>query len=214
MEQDKVTKVELYDSKERFLGITRVFSFTKVGLLKSKASSVTVKSNDLPTFKKGDTVSFVFVYANGTRHRCVTKVEMARKAEIVALVTDVTELEERRRSFKITTKEKATVYKTKAADAEGFDATILNINLGGVLLFCEEALSVGTEIYLNTLNGALEVRTKILRKQKDINNQFVGYGCQFIDVSAAEEEIIAKYILDCQIAERERRKTLQDIGMT
>ena len=35
----------------------------------------------------------------------------------------------------------------------------------------------------------------------------------FEKYSEAEEEIVAKYILECQVAERERRKTLEDMGM-
>lgn len=46
-----------------------------------------------------------------------------------------------------------------------------------------------------------------------MNGSFVGYGCQFVDISEAEEEIVAKYILECQVAERERRKTLEEMGM-
>lgn len=212
LNKEKVLKVEIFDAKERFLGTTRVFSFSK-SLFKSSTVGMTIKCNNLPNMKKGDSVCLVFEYVNGSRHRTVTKLDSASKAQIEVKVGEVTEIAERRRSFKIATKEKATVFKTKSEKEEGIEAMILNINLGGVLLKCDEFFNVGTVIYLNTFSGGLEVPTKILRRQNDPNGNFVGYGCQFVDISEAEEEIVAKYILECQVAERERRKTLEEMGM-
>lgn len=205
-------KIEIYDSKERHIGSTRVFSFPKT-LFKSSTVPITIKCNKLPTLKKGESIMLVFEYINGSRHRGMARVDSASKTEIETKVGEVTEIEERRRSFKVNTKEKAIVYKSKKSDAREIGATILNINLGGVLLKCEEALIPGEQIYLNTLNGELEVYTKVLRKQHDINGTLVGYGCQFLEVTEQQEAIIAKYIMDCQVAERERRKTLDDLGM-
>lgn len=212
LNKEKISKIEVYDAKERHLGTTRIYSFSK-SLFKSSTVGMTIKCNNLPNLKKGDSVMIIFEYVNSQRYRSVTKIDSATKAQIEVKVGEVTEIEERRRSFKISTKEKAIVYKGKSEKEEGIDAMILNINLGGVLLKCDEYFNVGTIIYLNTFSGELEVPTKILRRQNDINGNFVGYGCQFVDISEAEEEIVAKYILECQVAERERRKTLEEMGM-
>ena len=212
LNKEKISKIEVYDAKERHLGTTRIYSFSK-SLFKSSTVGMTIKCNNLPNLKKGDSVMIIFEYVNSQRYRSVTKIDSATKAQIEVKVGEVTEIEERRRSFKISTKEKAIVYKGKSEKEEGIDAMILNINLGGVLLKCDEYFNVGTIIYLNTFSGELEVPTKILRRQNDINGKFVGYGCQFVDISEAEEEIVAKYILECQVAERERRKTLEEMGM-
>ncbi len=212
LNKEKISKIEVYDAKERHLGTTRIYSFSK-SLFKSSTVGMTIKCNNLPNLKKGDSVMIIFEYVNSQRYRAVTKIDSATKAQIEVKVGEVTEIEERRRSFKIPTKEKAIVYKGKSEKEEGIDAMILNINLGGVLLKCDEYFNVGTIIYLNTFSGELEVPTKILRRQNDINGNFVGYGCQFVDISEAEEEIVAKYILECQVAERERRKTLEEMGM-
>lgn len=212
LNKEKISKIEVYDAKERHLGTTRIYSFAK-SLFKSSTVGMTIKCNNLPNLKKGDSIMLIFEYVNSQRYRTVTKIDAATKAQIEVKVGEVTEIEERRRSFKIATKEKAIVYKSKSEKEEGIDAMILNINLGGVLLKCDEYFNVGTVIYLNTFSGELEVPTKILRRQNDINGNFVGYGCQFVDISEAEEEIVAKYILECQVAERERRKTLEEMGM-
>lgn len=212
LNKDKILKIEIYDTKERHLGTTRIYSFAKT-LFKTSTVGMTIKCNNLPNLKKGDSVMLIFEYVNSQRYRTVTRIDAASKSEIQVKVGEVTEIEERRRSFKIATKEKATVYKSKSEKEEGIEAMILNINLGGVLLKCDEYFNVGTVIYINTISGELEVPAKILRRQNDINGNFVGYGCQFVDISEAEEEIVAKYILECQVAERERRKTLEEMGM-
>ncbi|MBQ3162872.1 MAG: PilZ domain-containing protein [Oscillospiraceae bacterium] len=212
LNKEKISKIEVYDMKERHLGTTRIYSFAK-SLFKTSTIGMTIKCKNLPNMKKGDSVMLVFEYVNSQRYRTVTRIDSASKTEIEVKVGEVTEIEERRRSFKIATKEKATVYKSKSEKEEGIEAMILNINLGGVLLKCDEYFNVGTIIYLNTFSGNLEVPAKILRRQNDINGNFVGYGCQFVDISETEEEIVAKYILECQVAERERRKTLEEMGM-
>lgn len=209
----KIVKIEVYDKKDRFLGVTRVFEVTEVKIKKNIIKTVTINFNNIINMHKGDTVMLVFEVGAGTRYKTIAELDSVTKTQIVITLGEVEELEERRRSFKVSTDETAVVYKSKAADAEGLDARILNINLGGVLLKCEEKLSVGSTIYLSMLSGDLELPTKILRKQKDLNGNLVGYGCQFVEVDKSEEEILSKHILQCQILERERRKTLEDMGL-
>ncbi len=212
LNKEKIAKIEIYDTKERHLGTTRFFTFAK-SLFKTSTIGIAIKCNNLPGLKKGDSVMLIFEYVNSQRYRTVTRIDSANKAQIEVKVGEVTEIEERRQSFKIATKEKATVYTSTSEKAAGIEAMILNINLGGVLLKCDEFFNVGTIIYINTFSGEIELSAKILRRQNDVNGSFVGYGCQFVDISESDEEIIAKYIMDCQVAERERRKTLEDMGM-
>lgn len=210
--KEKISKIEIYDSKEHHLGTTRTFSFPK-SLFKTPTLAISIKCNNIGKIRKGDSVILVFEYLAGSRFRTTTRVDSTAKSQLDVRVGEVTEIEERRRYIKVNTKEKATVYHTKSDKEQGIDAMILNINLGGVLLKCEEFIKIGSEIYLNTLGGQLEIRTKILRRQNDPSGSFIGYGCQFVEISDQQEEILAKYILECQVAERERRKTLDDLGM-
>ena len=210
--KDNVVKIEIYDSQERYIGATKVFSFTeKKGLFKMKNDSLTVKvmSNNLPTFSKGDLISLVFEYFNGSRYKTETEVEGSGKTHVECKVNGIVELAERRRYFKMTTNEEAVIYKSKKANEAGVPGVILNINLGGVLLQCEDVpLAPGEFFYLNTLRGALELYTKVLRVQTDIEGNLVGYGCQFQKATEEQEEIIARYIMSLQIAERERRRAM------
>ena len=205
LEKEKILKIEIYDSKEKFITATKVFSFPKE-LFKAKGTVLMLfKSNALGKLKKGDTAILIFEYINGTRHRCQTRIDKAEKSEYEVRIGELTEIKERRASFKVSTNEPVIIYKSKSEKEEGKDGKILNINLGGVLLKYDDGLVVGQEIYLNMLGGELELRTRILRRQLDAGGKFVGYGCQFLDVEPHEEEIIAKFILQCQVEERKRR---------
>lgn len=209
LDKEKVLKIEIYDSKEKFLTTTKVFSFPKE-LFKAKGTvALSFKSTALAKLKKNDSVTLIFEYTNGTRHRCTARIKKAEKSQYDVRVGELTELKERRASFKVSTNSPVTVYKSKSGKEEGMKGRILNINLGGVLLKCDDGLVPGQEIYLNMLDGELELRTKILRRQLDANGKFVGYGCQFQDVEPHEEEIIAKFIFQCQVEERKRRAELE-----
>lgn len=208
--KEKVIRIEIYDANDRYIAVTKVFSFPKELFKGGGRTAVSIKCSSLPLMRKGDSVKLIFEYMNGTRYRTETRIDAAVRSQIDVHVSELTELEERRRFFKVNTREKATVYRSKAENAEGCDATILNINLGGVLLKCGASLNIGDEIYLNTLDGTIELKTKILRKQTDAHGVFIGYGCQFVEPNEQEEEILSKYILECQVLERERRKRLEE----
>ena len=209
--KEKVNKIEIYDSKERHLGTTKVFSFPKT-LFKGTAVPISIKCSTLPFIAKGEQVMLIFEYVNGDRYRGVTRVDASTKVSLDVKIADVTEIEERRRYFKVKTNELAVVYKTRAAAAQGIPAVILNINLGGVLLACEESLVPGECYYINTFGGQLEIYAKILRKQiNKLTNELEGYGCQFQEVTEQQEEMLSRYIMDCQLAERERLRAQDDM---
>ncbi len=210
--KEKLLKIEIYDEKEHFIGTSKLFTFAKQGLFNKSTTGITIKANNLTSLKKGASVKMVFEYLNGSRFKGICRVDSVSRTEVTIFVGAVEELVERRRSFKVNTKEKATLYRSKK-DEKGLDATILNINLGGVLVSCEEALTQGSEWYINTLNGELELLMKVLRVQKNEIGKIIGYGCQFLDISQQDEDTVAKYIFECQVAERERSKSLEDIGL-
>ncbi|MBQ7783167.1 MAG: PilZ domain-containing protein [Oscillospiraceae bacterium] len=208
--KEKVTKIAVYDSKDRYIATTKVFSFPKELFKAGGKTAVSIKGQSLNIISKGDFISLIFEYAGGTRHKAMTRVDASARCQIDVHVGDVEELEERRSSFKINTREKVIIYRSKDADAEGYSAMILNINIGGVLLKSDISFSPSDIFYLSMLDGELEIRTCILRKQLDLNGTLIGYGCQFQDVTDQQEEAITKFIFDCQIAERERRKRLEE----
>lgn len=208
--KEKVVSVAVYDSKDRYIATTKVFSFPKE-LIKAKGkTAVSIKGQSFNLISKGEYISLVFEYIGGTRFKAMARAEASARCQIDVHVGEVEELEERRSSFKVNTREKVIVYRSDDSDAEGYSAMILNINIGGVLLKSDISFLPGDIFYLSMLDGKLELRTLVLRKQTDINGALVGYGCQFQNVSEQQEADITKFIFDCQIAERERRKQLEE----
>lgn len=162
--------------------------------------------------EKNEPITVIFEYVNGTRVQCQTTVDAATKIQIDFHAGNEVELEERRASFKITTNEPAEIvaiernYSVNHLE-EFIKAKILNINLGGVLLKTGTAFEPKDVVYIRMFKEEpLEIRTEILRKQMDANGNLIGYGCKFTEVSQQDEERLARYIFECQVAERERKK--------
>lgn len=210
---DDVVKVEIYDLKNQFFGATKAFSFSEKKVLFKKTGThiVKVMSNSLPATKKGDVMVLVFEYGNGNRYRTPVIVDDCDKSQIEAQVDEVEELEERRRYFKMPCREEVFIHSERLTNGQSVPAVILNINVGGVLLKCEQLpLQPGDKFYIAFFKGRLSIITKVLRIQKDIDGNLVGYGCQFEGVSQEQEEYISRFIMELQKKEIERRRNLED----
>lgn len=210
---DEVTKIEIYDLKNQFFGATKAFSFSEKKVLFKKTGTYIVKvmSSSLPAKKKGDVMVLVFEYGSGNRYRTPVIVDDCDKSQIVAQVDEVEELEERRRYFKMSCHEKVFIFSERLTNGENIPAVVLNINIGGVLLQCEMmTLNPGDKFRLVFFNGKLTVPTKVLRVQKDIEGNLVGYGCQFEGVSKEQEDYLSRFIMELQKKEIERRRKLED----
>lgn len=211
--KEKVMKIDVYDQKKMLIAASKVFSFPKE-LFKSKNQvSVSVKCANMRALKKNEPITVIFEYVNGTRVECQTTVDSATRIQIDFHAGNEVELEERRASFKITTNEPAEIVAIErnysVSHLEEFiKAKILNINLGGVLMKTGTAFEPKDVVYIRMFDEEpVEIRTEILRKQVDpVSGQLIGYGCKFTEVSQQEEERLARYIFECQVAERERRK--------
>lgn len=210
---DDVVKIEIYDLKNQFYGVTKAFSFTAKKVLFKATGTYTVKvmSNSLPEMKKGDVMMLVFEYCNGNRYRTPVIADECNKSYFVAQVDEVEELEERRRFFKMTCNEKVMIYGERLTGGQSIPAIVLNINLGGVLLKSETMeLHPGDRFYTVFFKGKLNIITKVLRVQKNLEGELIGYGCQFENISKEAEDEIARFIMQLQLEERERRKALEE----
>lgn len=211
--KDEVVKIEVYDLKNQYFGSTKAFSFTDKKILFKSTGTVIVKvmSNSLPSLNKGDVMLLVFEYGNGNRYRTPVIVDDCDKSQFTCQVDEIEELEERRRFFKMSCHEAVFIYSERVTNGQSVPAVILNINLGGVLLKCEEQpLNPGDKFYTALFKGRLSIITKVLRIQKDLEGNLVGYGCQFEGVSKEQEEHISRFIMDLQKKEIERRRNLED----
>ena len=91
---------------------------------------------------------------------------------------------------------------------EAIECKIKNINLGGVFFSCDYNFEKDDCISLSLFDGQMDILTEILRLQTDNNGNLMGYGCKFQGVTPSQEEKIARYIFEVQLAERERKRKL------
>lgn len=211
--KDKIQRVDVYDENGKRLLSTKSFTFPRDFFKLKGLELVAIKGTDLPMLSKGDKITVVFEYLNGTRIQCNTKIDLSTDLQLNFHVDDGMVLEERRNSYKVKTPGAcAKILQIERGEEEIADleepytAAIININLTGVLMQCDIELNVGDIVRLKLLDDPIELNTEILRLQFDNEDVLVGYGCRFLDVTPPQEEKIARFIFNCQLAERERRK--------
>lgn len=218
VKKEKILKINIYDSKGKLVVTSKLFSFPKV-LFKTKGMElVSVKSRDIGSLKKGDSITVIFECFNGDRVKCASVIEKCTGSAVEFKIDDGEVMEERRSSFKVATRTPAYISKVTRGDMsvkyEGeheIKATILDINLGGVLLHSLYDFKTGDVFTMFMLDVQVEIQAKILRSQNDTNGVFKGYGCQFVEVTSHNEELISKFIVECQRAERERKLELEEM---
>ena len=172
-----------------------------------------LKGSGFPPVSRNEHIEAVFEYINGTRVKYKTVVDLSTEYQMNFHVGEGEAMEERRRSFKINV-ELAGVVHFYMRDEQVFsfdepiDVEMKNINLGGVFFRSEYVFEKGDQVMLSFLDGKMEFLSDILRVQTKAGTDEVdGYGCRFLNVTPVQEEQLAKFIFDCQIAEREKRKS-------
>lgn len=207
--KDKIQKLDIYGPDGKHLLMTKAFTFPKDFFKLKSMELVSIRSKDLPLLNKDTRITVIFEYLNGTRIKCESRVDISTDQQLNFHVDDGIVLEERRRSYKVKTNETAHISCIERGDEvmdleENQAVTILNINLNGIFMESELELMPGDIVTLHLLSNPIQIRTEILRRQLDDNGELMGYGCKFLDVSAAQEEKIARHLFECQVAEREK----------
>ncbi|MBQ8780175.1 MAG: PilZ domain-containing protein [Oscillospiraceae bacterium] len=211
--KDKISTVLVYDDKGNLLVKTKSVSFPRDFFGIRGKDLVMLKGAGFPPVSRNEHIEVVFEYINGTRVKYKTVVDLSTEYQMNFHVGEGEAMEERRRSFKINV-ELAGVVHFYMRDEQVFsfdepiDVEMKNINLGGVFFRSEYVFEKGDQVMLSFLDGKMEFLSDILRVQmKTGTDEVDGYGCRFLNVTPAQEEQLAKFIFDCQIAEREKRKS-------
>ena len=207
--KDKIKKLDIYDAQGKHLLCTKAFTFPKDFFKLKSLELVSVKSKDLPLISKDQRITAIFEYTNGTRVKCESRVDISTEQQLNFHVDDGIVLEERRRSYKVSTHETAHISSIERGEEvidleEIQPVTILNINLTGIFMECEIELFPEDIVNLHLLSNPIEIRTEVLRRQIDDDGNLLGYGCRFLDVSSSQEQRIARHVFECQVAEREK----------
>ena len=214
--KDKISRVLIYDAKGKLMITTKSVFFPKDFFRIKGKDLVMLKGSDFPLISKGENIEAVFEYINGTRIKYDTTVDLCTEYQVNFHVGQGEVLEERRRSFKVSVNFDAlSPFYIRGEEMYAFDDPIMlhfvNINLGGVYFSSTSEFEPGDQVMLNFLDGEMQLLAEILRIQKNDEGEIDGYGCRFLDVNQAQEERLARFIFDCQVLERERRKAKESI---
>ncbi len=215
--KEKITKVDIYDSKGSRIVTTRSFSFPKDFFKVKGQELIMIKAKNLPYLDKDEPITAIFEYVNGTRIKYITKIDISTDMQMNFHVGDGEILEERRRSFKVNTEFDGICRfyerESQSPDPITFERPLnihfFNINLGGVLFFAEFDFELGDRVNLSFMAGDIDLIGEVIRKQysSDNEDQFIGYACKFIDVSPIQEERIARFVFNAQVAERDKNRS-------
>lgn len=212
---NKIIKIEVLD-KNGAVAVTseRGFVFPK-NLDSDDDSILIVKGKNLREFDRDARVYAVATTKAGDRIKyagCVT-ISMDTQLNVKLFKHDETELlEERRRYFKIRVEEKGrALFFVRGEDTIRFDEPeyidVRDINIGGIFMQCDYIFSeddaVCVEIDLFT-DYRLNAMAHILRVQRDRDGNILGYGCEFIGLTAAQEDYIGRYIYKVQSSMRQK----------
>ncbi len=182
-----------------------------------------IKGKNLPEIRSDKYVYVIATHKNGdrTRYRTAISVSSVFQMNIQLNADRAEEMEERRRYFKIKTNERA--YVTFTVDSEDnthaleppAEICIKDINVGGVFFVSfvgNHTFEKGEKamIVLSLGGRRLELMSEILREQPLTEPPEKGYGCRFINLSRAQEEIISRYIYNLQFEMLQKERSLRD----
>ncbi len=207
--KDKINRVLVYDLSGKLLIATKSVSFPKDFFKIKGKDLVMLKGTDFPLISNGEAIEAIFEYVNGNRVKYDTSIDLCTEYQVNFHVGEGETLKERRRSFKVTVDFNGiSPFYIRGEEMFSFDDPIelhfINLNLGGVYFTSNSTFEVGDQVMLHFLDGDMHLLAEILRIQRKDDGSVDGYGCKFLDVSHAQEERLARFIFDCQVAERER----------
>ena len=209
--KDKISRVMIYDLNGKMLLATASVFFPKDFFKVKGTDFVMLKGGgDYPVLPTGTAVDAVFEYATGMRVKYRTTIDLGTEHQMNFRVADGEVMEERRRSFKIMVDmDGQSPFFIRGEEMFSFakpvELKIININLGGVLFSSDSDFEPGDQVMLDFLEGEMQLLMEVLRIQRNKDGSVQGYGCQFMDVTESQEERLAKFIMDCQVLEREKK---------
>jgi hypothetical protein len=215
--KERIQKLTVYDTNDHVLFSVPVdkISFPKDFFRMKKADLVVVKSKDLPVLFQGTKIVVIFEYLTGLRMKYLTEVDLGSDSQMNFHVTDGLALEERRRFYKVPVDfDGSASFVVREEEVIPFepplDVHFSDLNLGGIFFSCAEmAFLKGDQVQTTFIDGEMTLLSEVLRVQKNPDDTIKGYGARFVTITSAQEERLSRFIFDCQLAERERRRKLE-----
>lgn len=208
--KDRIKKVMIYDTQGKLIISTESFYFPRDFFKVRGSELVMLKGSGYPIISKEEIIEVVFEYVNGDRVMYKTHTDLSTEYQMNFHVSDGEMLQERRRSFKVTVDFNGqSPFYIRGEEMYSFDDPVelhfINLNLGGVLFASNSTFEPGDQVMLHFLDDEIQLLAEILRVQRDEKGNLVGYGCKFLNINKSQEEKLARFIFDCQVAERDRR---------
>jgi hypothetical protein len=217
--KEKIQKLSVYDVNERILVSVAAdkISFPKDFFRMKKTDLVVIKSKGLPVLFQGTKIIVIFEYLTGLRMKYMTEVDLGSETQMNFHVGDGLALEERRRFYKVPVDfDGFALLFVKDDEITSFDPPLpvhfSDLNLGGVFFQTPGyTFAQGDQVQLNFINGEMTLLCEVLRIQKNPDDTIKGYGARFVVITSAQEERLSRFIFDCQLAERERRRKREEM---
>lgn len=210
----KVIKVEVLDEKGKLLLASEKGFTLPADMSSDEDAIVMIKGRELPELERNAIVSVVTTAKSADRIKYMGAVAVSTETQLNIRIlrnNDMQLLQERRRFFKIKVNEhgRALFYvrdeKTVRFD-EPVEVSVRDINVGGMFVFCSDYEfmkddMICFDIDLST-DVPLNMAARVLRVQRDADGTILGYGCEFQGATAAQEDIIGRFILKIQSQQR------------
>ena len=206
----KVIKVEVLDEKGNIIIAAEKGFVVPKNMQSDEDCIVMIKGKNLPELDHNRIVSVVTTTKSGDRikYSGAVSVSMETQMNIQLLRSgDTRVLEERRRFFKIKVHEKGKALffvrdeKTIRFD-EPLTIEVLDINVGGVFLMCDQDKA---EFMLDDL---ICVEIDLFM---DSEGNICGYGCEFQGLTAAQEDYIGRFIYKVQSEQRQKEVAMEEM---
>jgi hypothetical protein len=217
--KERIQKLTVYDHTDHVLFSVPAdkISFPKDFFRMKKADLVVVKSKDLPVLFQGTKIVVIFEYLTGLRMKYITEVDLGSDSQMNFHVGDGLALEERRRFYKVPVDFNGTAaFVIRDEEVTPFEPPLKlhfsDLNLGGMFFSCDDqSFITNDQIQTTFIDGEMTLLAEILRVQRNPDNTIKGYGARFVTITGAQEERLSRFIFDCQLAERERRRKSEEM---
>lgn len=217
----KVIKVEVLDEKgERILETDKNFVLPRS--MSDEDSIVMIKGRYLPELDYNRIVSVVTTTKGNDRIKYTGAVTMSIDSQLNIRIlrnNDSQVLQERRRYYKIKVDEAGRILSVlRGEESQTLDLParikVLDINVGGVFMTCDQMEFEKQDIITLEVDLAHETlisEAKVLRVQRDQDGSILGYGCEFQGLTAAQEDIISRFIIKVQSKMRQQQAEKNDL---
>lgn len=209
--RDQILKLDILTvDNVRILSATnKQFSLRAMeGGINNGDTMMIIKGSRLPEIDRGSGLEVVASMKNGQRVKFPSYVSVSTEYQlnIVIRTEQGTVLQERRRYYKVDVDIACIINSVERNESRSvltkpYLTKIRDLNIGGVFLcICDEPLETADKLKLTLDLGSktIDLDAVILRIQKNAAGDTIGYGCQFINVTPAEEDVISKYVFELQ----------------